>query len=155
MQEMRTILQKYVYTIALISFLFAFPANIYAQFLDTVSVSTLTATESSGEKPQSKVWRHDANWWSVIPDSAGTHIYRLVGNAWVKGAQLSTFTNYQADTKNMGDVTYILLLYGALILTVIIGCGLLMKLQIKFRYNGVILRLMIGQILLLNSVQLW
>jgi hypothetical protein len=86
--------------------------NNYAQFLDTVSVNTLAATESSGEKPQSKVWRHDANWWAVIPDSAGTHIFRLVGTTWVKGLQLSTLTNFQADTKNVGDVTYILLLKG-------------------------------------------
>jgi hypothetical protein len=112
MQEMRTILQKYVYTALLFSFLFIFPWNNYAQFLDTISVNTLDATESSGEKPQSKVWKHDANWWAVIPDSTGTHIYRLVGTTWVKGLQLSTLTNFQADTKNNGDITYILLLKG-------------------------------------------
>jgi hypothetical protein len=109
---MRTILQKYIYSAVLFSFLFIFPVKNYAQFLDTVSVNTLAATESSGEKPQSKVWKHDASWWAVIPDSTGTHIFRLVGSTWVKGLQLSTFTNFQADTKNDGDITYILLLKG-------------------------------------------
>lgn len=112
MQEMRTILQRYIYTALLFSFIFICPVNIYAQFLDTVSINTINAMESSGEKPQLKVWRHDSNWWSVILTSTGTHIYRLDGNSWVQDVQLSTQTNFQADTKNVGDITYILLMKG-------------------------------------------
>ena len=74
MREMRTILLKYFYTAVLFSFLFILPMNSYAQFLDTVSINTVSALESSGEKPQSKVWIHDSNWWAVIPTSTGTHI---------------------------------------------------------------------------------
>ena len=81
MQEMRTILQKYAYTAVLISFLFIIQMNSYAQFLDTVSINSVSALESSGEKPQSKIWRHDSNWWAVIPTASGTHIYRLVGTS--------------------------------------------------------------------------
>ena len=87
--------------------------NIHAQFLDTISVNEIIATVSTGEKPQSKVWRHDAEWWAVIPDSTGTHIYRLVGTTWVRGLELSAHTDYQADTKNVGSITYILLLNGS------------------------------------------
>ncbi len=112
MQEMRAILQKYTKYAVLYIFLFIIPMNIHAQFLDTVSVNEIFASETTGEKPQSKVWRHDANWWAVIPTSSGTHIYRLVGTTWVKGLELSTLTDYQADTKNAGGITYILLFNG-------------------------------------------
>jgi len=95
--------------INIFTFLFIYPKNIYAQFLDKYSINTIVATETSGEKPQSKVWRHDANWWAVIPTSSGTYIYRLVGTAWEQGLKISTLTTVQADTKNVGNSTYILL----------------------------------------------
>ena len=110
---MRAILQKYTKYAVLYFFLFITPMNIHAQFLDTVSVNEIIATVSTGEKPQSKVWRHDAEWWAVIPNSTGTHIYRLVGTTWVRGLELSALTDYQADTKNVGSITYILLLNGS------------------------------------------
>jgi hypothetical protein len=88
--------------------------NSYAQGFGTVSAITdfTTATKNTGEKPQSKVWKHDNIWWAVIPTSsgtAGTFIYKLVGTSWVKGISLSALTDFRADTKNVGDITYILL----------------------------------------------
>ena len=90
-------------------FLIIYPTNINAQFLDKTDIINITATATSGEKPQSKVWRHDAKWWAVIPTSTGNHIYRLDGNTWVQGLQISSLTTVQADTKNVGNFTYILL----------------------------------------------
>ena len=89
-------------------------ANSYAQGFGTVSAITdfTTATKNTGKKPQSKVWKHDGIWWAVIPTSsepAGTYIYKLVGTTWVKEISLSVLTEFFADTKNVGDITYILL----------------------------------------------
>ena len=95
-------------------FLFIYPTNINAQgFGSTSPISNITATATSGEKPQSKVWKHDDIWWAVIPISTGTYIYHLdVNNNWVQGLQLSSSTTIQADTKNVGSITYILLFDG-------------------------------------------
>ena len=97
---------------SIILFSSLFTINTFAQFIDQLTLDNVSASKNTGEKPQSKVWKHDNIWWAVIPTSsgtAGTYIYKLVGTAWVKGLSLSTGTNFKADTKNVGDITYILL----------------------------------------------
>jgi hypothetical protein len=85
-------------------------ANISAQsFVSTSAITDYEASKNTASKPQSKVWKHDGFWWAVIPDSTGTHIFKLVDNNWVKGHKLSSIKKFQADTKNVGDTTYILL----------------------------------------------
>ena len=66
----------------------------------------------TGEKPQSKVWHHADEWWSVLPNDSGTWLWRLDDTAWSPVLQLSTDTNVKADVKAVGDVSHILLLDG-------------------------------------------
>src|SRR5690606_8335429 len=67
----------------------------------------------TGEKPQSKVWTHDGKWWMVMPNSTGTHIFRLDGSTWTSVLNIDTSTSTQADCKVVGNVTHILLYKGA------------------------------------------
>ncbi len=72
-------------------------------------ISSLSVTQSTGEKPQSKLWTNEGQWWSVMPDSSGTWIWRLDGNTWDRVLQLSTQKGFHADVYAEGDVTQILL----------------------------------------------
>ena len=76
-----------------------------------------TATISTEWKPQSKVWRYAGAWWSVFPtaagadgaSSAGTWLWKLVGNQWTEALRLSTRTDTKADVKVVGNVIHALL----------------------------------------------
>ncbi|MCK6621900.1 MAG: T9SS type A sorting domain-containing protein [Calditrichia bacterium] len=75
--------------------------------LNNITISHIT--HATGEKPQSKVWFHDQKWWAVLPDSAGTHIWRLDGVSWSSILQISPDPDTRADCKADGDVVHILL----------------------------------------------
>ncbi|MCZ6702540.1 MAG: Ig-like domain-containing protein, partial [Ignavibacteria bacterium] len=110
-------LKKYkVILISLIIFSNLPSINIYAQFADIIpSSNSIQATEFSEHKNQSKIWKHDNIWWSVISVQGGTYIYHLSGNSWVRGLQLTTLiTKFKADTKVDGDTTHILLFRDAI-----------------------------------------
>lgn len=79
----------------------------------TELLQTLPISATTGEKPQSKVWRHEGWWWSVLPDSSGTWLWRLDETAWTKVLQLSTRTGVRADCRAVDDVTHVLLFAGA------------------------------------------
>ena len=77
--------------------------------LDTLQpLTAMSITTTTAEKPQSKVWRHDNAWWSVLADSTGTNVWRLDGTAWTPVLQLTT-DSYRADVKDTGDVVHVLL----------------------------------------------
>ncbi len=63
---------------------------------------------NTGEKPQSKIWSHDNQWWSVLANTSGTYVWRLDGSAWTSVLKLSG-SSYRADAKEVGDVTHVLL----------------------------------------------
>jgi hypothetical protein len=65
-------------------------------------------TGTTGEKPQSKVWTHEGQWWSVFADSAGTAVWRLDGASWTKVLQLRSGT-YLADVKPVGNLAHVLM----------------------------------------------
>ena len=46
--------------------------------------------EDTGEKPQSKVWEYNDQWYSVMPDNSGTWVWKLNGTQWQHQLQLST-----------------------------------------------------------------
>jgi len=76
-------------------------------------------SHGTGEKPQSKAWPHDGEWWAVFPtdtsgaSSAGTWIWKLVeaqGNySWSEVLKISSRTDSKADVKVDGNVAHILL----------------------------------------------
>lgn len=76
------------------------------------SVTQLTpfgVSKNSGERTQSKVWKHDGKWWTVFPTSSGTYIWRLDGNAWTSVLKISSSSSTKADCKPLNDVCHILL----------------------------------------------
>ncbi len=52
------------------------------QMLSITPLSTLDASGGTGEKPQSKVFQYANQWWTVMPNSSGTWIFRLDGTDW-------------------------------------------------------------------------
>lgn len=77
------------------------------------TLSSLSVSQSSGEKPQSKLWQHDGNWFAIFPNSSGTFVWRLDGTTWTQNFKISTSTKTHADVKAAGDVTHALLFAGA------------------------------------------
>ncbi|MBN2308626.1 MAG: T9SS C-terminal target domain-containing protein [Candidatus Hydrogenedentes bacterium] len=80
-----------------------------------ISIRPLTPmpfTAGTGEKPQSKVWRHAGNWWAVLPCSAGTKLWRLDDTEWVDVLHLADSTTVKADVRAVGEVAHILLYDG-------------------------------------------
>ena len=79
---------------------------------------SIAVSDSTGEKPQSKIWEHAGSWWAVLPTtsaapSSGTWLWKLAPNgSWSSELKLSSATDTQADAKAVGDVTHILL-YGS------------------------------------------
>ena len=96
--------------VSIILFSSLFSINIFAQFFSIVPLSNITVSQTTGAKPQSKVWKYDGKWWCVLPNSSGgTRLYRLDGTSWSDILQISVSTNSKADCKVYGDSTYVLL----------------------------------------------
>jgi hypothetical protein len=53
---------------------------------------------------------NEGHWFSVMPDSKGTWIWRLDGTKWNHVLNLSSYKNYHADVLSQGDTVEILLL---------------------------------------------
>lgn len=81
-------------------------------FSSITNLNSLSISAITGEKPQSKVWTYDGKWWMVMPNSAGTQIWRLDGTTWTSVLNIDASTSSYADCKVMGSVTHILLYKG-------------------------------------------
>jgi hypothetical protein len=83
------------------------------QLDDTYTQLTpMTISTDASDKPQSKVWTHDGLWWTVLPNSSGTFLWRLDGTRWTNILKLSSYTDTRADVKVSGNVVHILLYRG-------------------------------------------
>ena len=76
--------------------------------------TTIPVSDSTGEKPQSKLWKYNGTWWAVLPSTAvspaGTWVWRLnPDDTWSNVYRISSNTNVQADAKSIGSVTHVLL----------------------------------------------
>ncbi len=78
-----------------------------------VPLNSISVSETTGEKPESKIWQNEGHWWSVMPDSTGTWIWRLDGTTWNHVLQLSTQNTFHADVLPEGDISQILLFNGS------------------------------------------
>jgi hypothetical protein len=74
-----------------------------------VHLNPISVSQNTGEKPESKLWQNDGHWWSVMPDSSGTWIWRLDGSTWNHVLQLSTQNSFHADVLSQGAIAQILL----------------------------------------------
>jgi Planctomycete extracellular len=82
------------------------------QLLSAVALQSLSVSENTGEKPQSKIWEHAGQWWTVMPSSSGTWVFRLDGTSWTPTQQISTINSVHADVKSVGDLAHVLLFDG-------------------------------------------
>ncbi len=83
---------------------------------EMLAVSALTdfnVNANTGEKPQSKVWEYNDQWYSVMPDSSGTWVWKLNGSQWSKDLQLTSTNGYQADVKVEGNLAHVFLFNGS------------------------------------------
>lgn len=81
------------------------------QFADATitPINPLPVAQTTGEKPQSKLWTYDGDWFCVMPDKTGTWIWRLDGTTWTQILRLAAKTTYHADVLPQGDLVHILL----------------------------------------------
>jgi len=78
------------------------------------TLSKISVSTSTGEKPQSKVWFHGGRWWTVLPSTSvspsGTWLWRLGADYhWTNVLRLASSTSSKADARVVGDVTHVLL----------------------------------------------
>ena len=68
---------------------------------------------TTGEKPQSKVWTYDGQWWAVLPDSHDDGVSKLWvlndNGSWHDVATLSDTTALKADICLDGELAHVLL----------------------------------------------
>ena len=102
-------LTKFTFLLACLAFI-AF--NSAAQFSSVTALEPLPIANNTADKPQSKVWIHAGQHWAVLPDSKGTHVWRLDGTTWTKVVTIYSSTYAKADCKVVGNVTHILLFRG-------------------------------------------
>jgi hypothetical protein len=72
----------------------------------------LAVSANTGEKPESKLWEYQGQWYSAMPNKTGTWVFRLDGTTWTPQLKISTNTSSHADVKLDGDVAHILLYEG-------------------------------------------
>ena len=76
---------------------------VYADSLPTLDdwgiadLDSRSTTTSSGEKPQSKIWTRNGEWFAVFPIDSGTWLHRLDGAAWTPLLEFSSETDMRAD----------------------------------------------------------
>src|SRR5215470_612893 len=77
-------------------------------------LGSISVSQTTGEKPQSKLWFHAGHWWAVLPSTAvspsGTWLWRLESILqWKNLLRLSSNTTTRADVKTIDDLTHVLL----------------------------------------------
>jgi hypothetical protein len=82
------------------------------QMLSITPLQPISSSGNTGEKPQSKVFEYAGQWWTVMPNSGGTSIYRLDGTSWTETQQITANKSVHADVKVIGDLAHVLLFNG-------------------------------------------
>jgi len=75
----------------------------------TEDIRPIPFSDPTGQKPQSKLWYYDNNWWVVLSSGQGSDIWKLDGNQWSKSFHLNDLKNAAADVLSINGVTHILL----------------------------------------------
>jgi hypothetical protein len=82
------------------------------QMLSITPLQGLSASQDTGEKPQSKMFEYAGQWWSVMPIKSGTWVFRLDGTTWTPTQQITTNSKVHADVKVDGDLIHVLMYNG-------------------------------------------
>ncbi|MFC5270242.1 T9SS type A sorting domain-containing protein [Adhaeribacter terreus] len=99
-------MRKLIFIYALTIF---FCQKAWAQFSSVTDLESVIINTDTKEKPQSKVWMHDGKYWMVLPNIAGTHVWRLDGTTWTNVLTISSSENGRADCKVAGDLVHVFL----------------------------------------------
>ena len=82
------------------------------QLLAVSALPDFGGSSDTGEKPQSKVWEYNDQWYAAMPDN-GMWIWKLNGNQWQQHLQISEDGGYTADVKVVGNLAHIFLFDGS------------------------------------------
>lgn len=88
---------------------FFFAISAWSQVELNIPIKKQPISTYTADKPQSKVWKHDGNWFCVFPNSDGTKIWKLVKDVWEEDLLVSSKTNSRADCIPQGKFAFILL----------------------------------------------
>jgi hypothetical protein len=83
------------------------------QMLSITTLQNISTSQDTGEKPQSKMFEYAGQWWTVMPNSTGTWVFRLDGTSWTPTQQITTNRSVHADVKVVGDLAHVLLYGGS------------------------------------------
>ena len=83
------------------------------QMLSITPLQNISSSGGTGEKPQSKIFEYAGQWWTVMPNSSGTSVFRLDGTTWTATQQITTNKSVHADVKLVGDLAHVLLYDGS------------------------------------------
>lgn len=87
--------------------------QVTAQFNSVIKTNVLPITSNTQDKTQSKVFSYDGKFWAVLPNSSGTHLWRIDGNSWTHILRLSTKTGSRADCKVVGNLVHVFMFQGS------------------------------------------
>jgi|GEM_PF-1889754 len=70
---------------------------------------SFTASATTADRPQSKVWQHDQKFWTIMPKSDGTFVYLLEDNTWKPVLKVSNRSVVYADVAVSGNLVHAIL----------------------------------------------
>jgi hypothetical protein len=83
------------------------------QMMSVTPLQNYSFAQDASLKPQSKMFEYAGQWWTVMPNKAGTSVYRLDGTSWTETQQVSTNSKVHSDVKMDGDLAHVLLYSGS------------------------------------------
>ena len=87
----------------------AFESLETRQLLSITTLQNFSVSENTGEKPQSKVFEYNDQWYAVMPDSGATWLWRLDGTQWTQQLAIAQNDKFHADVKVVDNLAHILL----------------------------------------------
>ncbi|MDX2247606.1 MAG: hypothetical protein SF052_12555, partial [Bacteroidia bacterium] len=99
--------QKFLTFFLLLSLFFF--AQLSAQPITHTPLQPLPVSTTTADKPQSKAWTYNGEWYCVMANPSGTHIWQLNGTTWTSVFTLANNSNMYADVKVAGTLVHLLL----------------------------------------------
>ena len=77
-------------------------------------LNSISVSANAGEKPQSKIFQYNDEWFTVMPTKkGGATVFRLDGTTWTATDSISADKSAHADVEVVGNLAYVLLFDGA------------------------------------------
>ncbi|GAA4305175.1 T9SS type A sorting domain-containing protein [Nibribacter koreensis] len=81
-------------------------------FTTVNSLTPMSISVNTADKPQSKVWTYAGKFWTVLPTADGTFLWRLDGTTWTKMFLVASGSLARTDCKVVGNVVHVLIYRG-------------------------------------------